>query len=116
MREISYAGGHFTTTDEVADALLKLAVGLARVGTSEQVEVPITRGHDAHGVAWLMVGLGSSILSMPCDWSGAEPDFSGQATMMQMHDLYPRAATTWIQGPSAEGDASANQWDDYYGL
>jgi hypothetical protein len=117
MREVSYAGGRFTTTDDVADALLELAVGLAKAGTSERVEVPIVRSGDVHDVACLAVGLGSSMLSMPCDWGGAEPDFSGQATMMQMHASYPRTANAPPQTlRGAWDEAPAPQWDDFYGL
>lgn len=117
MREVSYAGGQFMTTDDVAASLLELAVGIAKAGTSERVEVPIVRNGDVHDVAWLMVGLGSSMLSMPCDWGGAEPDFSGQATMMQMHASYPRTANAWPQTPRGTPDeAPAPQWDDFYGL
>ncbi len=117
MREVSYAGGRFTTTDDVADALFELAVGLAKAGTSQRVEVPIVRSGDIHDVAWLLVGLGSSMLSMPCDWGGMEPDFSGQATMMQMHAAYPRTANASLQTQRAIWDeASPPQWDDFYGL
>lgn len=116
MREISYAGGQFTTTDEVSDALLELAVGLAKAGKSERVEVPIIRSDDVQDVAWLMVGLGSSLLSMPREWGRQEPDFSGQATMMQMHPSYPRAVSSRVQESSMEDEAPAAQWDDFYGL
>lgn len=117
MREVSYAGGRFTTTDDVAASLLELAVGLAKAGTSERVEVRIVRSGDMHDVAWLMLGLGSSVLSMPCDWGGVEPDFSGQATMTQMHASYPRAANAPPQTLRGAWDqAPAPQWDNLYGL
>jgi len=121
MRQVSYAGGRFVTTDEVADALLHLVVGIAATGVPQRVEVPIVVEGDGGGqeTAWMTVGPSPAMLSVPLAWVGEVPDFSDQVTMMRMQASYPRTATTIApSSPETWDPAPVTSWDDedYYGL
>lgn len=119
MRQVSYAGGRFVTTDEIADALLHLVVGIASTGVPQLVEVPIVVVGAGQDVAWMTVGPSSSILSMPFSWIDEVPDFSDQVTMMRMQASYPRSTSITAGSPSQAWESTrAAPWDDddYYGL
>ncbi|OZD55398.1 hypothetical protein CH252_05880 [Rhodococcus sp. 06-1477-1B] len=119
MRRINYAGGSFVTTDEVSTALLQLVAGIAARGLSQYVEVPVTTtdAPDHEGVAQLIVGIGSSMMSLPTDWVGVEPDFSTHAVMMQMQAAYPRQARSSSSIVRTVDESRAATWDeDYDGL
>ncbi|MFZ8758852.1 hypothetical protein ACO03V_15680 [Microbacterium sp. HMH0099] len=93
MRRVLYAGGEFVTTDVTATSLLRFTAGLGAIGTADIVEVPIARKDTEVGsvTAQLVINSSSDILTLPAAWSGVEPDFSGEALMLQMRPGYPRS-------------------------
>ncbi|MEV8338996.1 hypothetical protein [Leucobacter sp. NPDC077196] len=110
MRTITYAGETVTTTDDVAEALVKLTAAVAKNGRAEAVRIPIiTEDHDRVGTADLVIGVGNDVLSLPAKWNGEEqPDFSEQADALRTHPSYPQAITG---GPLLDEDLHATGWD-----
>ncbi|RKT36022.1 hypothetical protein DEU34_0528 [Microbacterium sp. AG1240] len=95
MRSITYAGETIITTDEVAEALVKLTAAIANDGRAEAVTIPIvSRTTDDGGTAELVIGVGNDVLSAPTEWQGDELDFSEAAETLRSHPSYPRRAAT----------------------
>lgn len=90
MKLVSYAGQQLVTTDDVADALVQLAAGVASDGTSEAVQIPIVLD-GTEDCADLIVGVGNDVLVGPQASVGIDPDFSEQAARLRAHPLYPEA-------------------------
>lgn len=110
MRTITYAGETVTTTDDVAEALVKLTAAVAKNGRAEAVRIPIvTEDHDHVGTADLVIGVGNDVLSLPLDWDRDEqPDFSQQADELRTHPSYPQPITG---GPLLDEEMQATGWD-----
>lgn len=110
MRTITYAGETVTTTDDVAEALVKLTAAVAKNGRAEAVRIPIvTEDHDHVGTADLVIGVGNDVLSLPAPWAGDEqPDFSQQADELRTHPSYPQPITG---GPLLDEEMQATGWD-----
>ncbi|MFG6446386.1 hypothetical protein ACFXP7_13815 [Microbacterium sp. P06] len=110
MRRITYAGETIITSNEVAEALLKLTAAIANDGRAEAVTIPIvveTQGDDT--TAELVIGVGNDVLSAPARWDGEELDFSAAAAALRANPSYPRGAST-TAGPATMDDPDAN-WD-----
>lgn len=91
MRSITYAGETIITTNEVAEALVKLTAAIANDGRAEAVTIPIvSRTTDDDGEAELVIGVGNDVLSAPAEWEGDELDFSEAAAALRAHPCYPR--------------------------
>jgi hypothetical protein len=72
MREITYAGGSFVTSDEIAQALLEYGAALANADRAATVHVPAIAG-GAPDVT-VLVGPASQLMATPYDGSGEDPD------------------------------------------
>lgn len=93
MRRVVYGGSAVTTTDDVADALMTLAVTVVGFGHTEAVSIPIAVSMaPGTGVARLVIGPGISLMTEPAEWDGDEPDFSDGVTFLRMNSYYPRDA------------------------
>ncbi len=91
MRSITYAGETIITTNEVAEALVRLTAAIANDGRAEAVTIPIvSRTTDDDGTAELVIGVGNDVLSAPAEWEGDELDFSEAAAALRSHPGYPR--------------------------
>lgn len=110
MRTITYAGETVTTTDDVAEALIKLTAAVAKSGRAEAVRIPIvTEYQDRVGNADLVIGVGNDVLSLPAKWEGDEqPDFSQQAEELRTHPSFPQLVTG---GPLLDSEIRAADWD-----
>ena len=110
MRTITYAGETVTTTDDVAEALVKLTAAVAKNGRAEAVRIPIVTEDQEHiGTADLVIGVGNDVLSLPAPWTGEEqPDFSQQADELRTHPSYPQPITG---GPLLDDGMQATGWD-----
>ena len=110
MRTITYAGETVTTTDDVAEALVKLTAAVAKNGRAEAVRIPIvTDDHDRVGTANLVIGVGNDVLSLPAKWEGEEqPDFSEHAEELRTHPSFPQPVTG---GPLLDEEMRAPDWD-----
>lgn len=115
MRRVRYAGGEFLTTDEIASVLLRLAWGVSVNGGAEIVEVPIAvPGPPAsREVAQLIINASSEFLSLPAPWDEEEPDFSGEAMMLQMLPAYPRTVAAAV--PATPTPPPQDGWDPEFG-
>ena len=89
VRRIHYGTGVVLTTDDVADALLRLNVALANLSHTERVTIPVASGDSANTSVDLILGPGIAVMSEPAPWHGDEPDFSTGATLLRMHPHYP---------------------------
>ena len=67
MQRIHYADGTFVTGDELAEAVVRYARALARVGTSDTVEVPILLEEGGFGRSRLLIGPASQLVLTPTD-------------------------------------------------
>ncbi|KQM59071.1 hypothetical protein ASE64_06540 [Agreia sp. Leaf210] len=79
MKKMSYAGGTFVTSDEVADALVHFAATVPRNRRNQVLVVP---GFDADGAPTpvsLVLGPTSQIMSQHETVSYAEPETQGVA-------------------------------------
>ena len=110
MRTITYAGETVTTTDDVAEALVKLTAAVAKNGRAEAVRIPIMTGNqDDVDTADLVIGVGNDVLSLPAPWEGrAQPDFSKQAGELRAHPSYPRPITG---GSLSDDELSSRDWE-----
>ena len=110
MRSITYAGETVITTNEVAEALVKLTAAIANDGRAEAVTIPIvSRVKGDGGTAELVIGVGNDVLSAPAEWDGAELDFSDAAEALRTNPSYPRRAATGSELHEAN-DPDTN-WD-----
>ncbi|CAD6003888.1 hypothetical protein [Agreia sp. COWG] len=76
MKRISYVGGSFVTSDEVAAALLDFIAAGARSRRNQVVTVPEFIGEEHSSAVSLLLGPSSQLLSQDEPWSHAEPDTS----------------------------------------
>lgn len=65
MHRVHYAGGTLLTGDAIASALLEYAAALARKATSATVEIPVREADDGLGVAQVLIGPASQLVSTP---------------------------------------------------
>lgn len=63
MHRVQYAGGSVLTGDAIASALLEYAAALARQSTSATVEIPVREADGALGVAQVLIGPASQLVS-----------------------------------------------------
>ena len=95
MRSITYAGETVITTNEVAEALVKLTAAIANDGRAEAVTIPIViESHGGDDLAELVIGVGNDVLSAPAEWEGEELDFGDAAEKLRAHPSYPRRAAS----------------------
>lgn len=73
MREVSYAGGTFVTSDEIADALLDYAAALANADRATAISVPAL-GPDGPIEVRILVGPASQIVTATIDRGEVELD------------------------------------------
>lgn len=109
VRRIMYGGSVVLTTDDVADALLRLGVALANLSHTERVTFPVARDDPAYGSADILLGPGIAIMSEPAPWHGDEPDFSTGATLLRMHPHYPHRGATGRAQPATP--IEMDNWD-----
>lgn len=63
MHQIQYAGGTVLTGDDIATALLEYAAALARNSTSATVEIPVREVDGGRGIAQVLIGPASQLVS-----------------------------------------------------
>lgn len=89
MKLVSYAGQQLVTTDDVADALVKLAAAIAAEGESEALKIPVVVDGE-EDCAHLIAGVGNDMLVGPQVSTDTDPDFSEDAARLRAHRLFPR--------------------------
>jgi len=104
MQEVSYAGGRFVTSDEVADALLSYAAALANAERAATIDVPAV-APDGPGVVKVLVGPASQIVAEPIAQDGPELDASA------FLDEVREAILRQQEKPRLPEQGSALDWD-----
>lgn len=67
MHEISYAGGTFVTSDEVAKILVDYAAALANAERAASVDVPVAGLPGGESTLQVLVGPASQLMSVPVE-------------------------------------------------
>jgi hypothetical protein len=70
MRQVSYAGGTFVTSDGIADALLEYAAALANAARASIVDVPVV----GDGHIRMLIGPASQVMAQSTEDASLEPD------------------------------------------
>ena len=74
VMRISYAGDHFLTGDEAAEALLEYASILAKHNTSDEVQLRTIQSTGDPGISRFLIGPASQVVVSTHTSSIAEPD------------------------------------------
>jgi hypothetical protein len=73
MQRIYYAGEHFLTGTDIANALVSYAAALAQRGSAGAIEIPVRHEEDGRtGVMNFLVGPASQIMAEEVDAPGLE--------------------------------------------
>lgn len=73
MQRIYYAGEHFVTGTDIANALVSYAAALAQSGTADAIEIPVRHEGDGRTVIMnFLVGPASQIIAEEVDARGLE--------------------------------------------
>jgi hypothetical protein len=84
MRRVSYSGGSFVTTNEVAEALVSLITILANGHRTQTIEIPALND-DGHLIrVVLIVGPLSELISIPEHSPWPTPDLADTVTYLQI--------------------------------
>jgi hypothetical protein len=76
MMTLDYAGGRVLVSDALSHALLEYSATIARTGGSELLRIPVLTAEGVRGLADIVVGPASQLLSTPTDEPEADLDDS----------------------------------------
>jgi hypothetical protein len=105
MHEVSYAGGTFVTSDEVAEVLIEYAAALANADRAASVDIPVTGLATGDSSLQLLVGPASQLMSSPTEVEGSID--GGEAFVAEMRVRIDKLQRGW-SGPSS---SSTYDWD-----
>ena len=105
MRQITYAGGSFVTSDAVAQALLEYGAALANAARAATVHVPVVGLHGEGDNVAVLVGPASQLLAEPYD--GPDEEIDGTAFIHEVTDRTRQLDRTF----TVPGDYSTMDWD-----
>ena len=105
MKEVTYGGGSFVTSDEIAEALLEYAAALGNADRAATVHVPTAGLSPDVTEVTVLVGPSSQLLSEPYD--GGETDPDGAAFLSDVGDRIKGLERTAINPSSG----SFVDWD-----
>jgi hypothetical protein len=120
MRRILYAGGAFSTTDSMADALMEYASVLAIVNSADVVSLP---GVDDQGTVrefTMTIGPASQILTVTTDHVSAELNTEEEVEELQRRGRHflpdsrgveDAAPFTWVRSDSESAVAEPGDTD-----
>jgi hypothetical protein len=74
MRKLYYAGGSVIISDQVCKAILRYARALAKAETADLVVFPAFTDDNRRGMAHILIGPASQILSSPTEDIGIDLD------------------------------------------
>ena len=74
MQQITYAGGSFVTSDEVADALVDYAAALANADRAAGIDVPANGLPSGGESLKMLIGPASQLMALPVESDEPEPD------------------------------------------
>jgi hypothetical protein len=67
MRKLHYAGGAITVSDQVCKAVLRYARALSKANAADLIILPALSEDNRQGMAHLLIGPSSQILSVPAE-------------------------------------------------
>jgi hypothetical protein len=105
MHEISYAGGTFVTSDEIAEVLIEYAAALANAERAESVDVPASGLASGEASLQLLVGPASQLMSAPIESTESVP--GGDEFVADIRGRIDRLRRGWTQPTTS----SAIDWD-----
>jgi hypothetical protein len=107
MMKLEYAGGEVLLSDEASHALLQYAEGLAIINSSDTVALPVMTVDGVPGIAEILIGPASQLLSLPAAESFEIDDAAAvehmRAKLAALQPSRPMAAETGAAF-SADGD------------
>lgn len=83
MRKIYYSGGSVVVSDQVCKAILRYARALAQAHTADLVVFPAFTNENRRGMAHILVGPSSQLLSVPWDDVGVNLDDAGMVEILE---------------------------------
>jgi hypothetical protein len=95
MKMIVYAGGEYTTGDQIAETLMEYSRALAEEETAQNVDIPIVHEDGTVGTATFLIGPSSQIVAEPVETEHDElvdPETVERLRSM-MRSLHPTAIT-----------------------
>lgn len=105
MHEISYAGGTFVTSDEVAEVLIEYAAALANAERAESVEVPASGLATGEPSLQVLVGPASQLMSAPIE--STDSVRGGEEFVAEIRKRIDKLQRGWTQPTTS----SAIDWD-----
>jgi len=74
MRKLFYAGGAVMVSDQVCKAIFRYARALSKAKTADLVIFPVLTAENRRGMAHILIGPSSQLLSVPAEDPGVELD------------------------------------------
>ena len=105
MQEVTYAGGTFITSDEVAQALVEYAAALANADRAARVEVPAAGLATGGTALTVLVGPASQLMAEPVLSDDEEPD--GSEFVREIRAEIDRLGRRW----APESSGTPLDWD-----
>jgi hypothetical protein len=101
MQQITYAGGTFVTSDEIADALVDYAAALANAARAAGIDVPANGLPGGGSSLKMLVGPASQLLVSPVDSKDDAPD--GDAFVKDVRERIEDLRRGWTRMPAESG-------------
>jgi hypothetical protein len=108
MQKLYYAGGFVMLDDDVCDALVRYARGLADVGKSDLVIVPALSDEGTQGRTCLLIGPASQLFTAPAFDRGV--DLSDPEAV---DDMRQKTAHLQPARPTLDGEANSFADENY---
>jgi hypothetical protein len=83
MRELFYAGGSVVVSDQVCKAILRYARALAKANTADLVIFPAWTKENVRGMAHILIGPSSQVLSVPSQEMDIDLDDSRMVEILE---------------------------------
>lgn len=83
MRKLYYAGGSVIISDQVCKAILRYARALAKAETADLVIFPAFTEDNRQGIAHILIGPSSQILSVPAEEIDIDLDDSRMVEILE---------------------------------
>ena len=95
MKTIVYAGGEYTTGDQIATALMEYSRALAEEDTAQNVDIPIVHEDGSVGTATFLIGPSSQIVAeaVETDFEELVDHEAVERLRSMMRGLHPTAVT-----------------------
>lgn len=112
MRKIYYSGGSVVVSDQVCKAILRYSRALARAGTADIVVFPAFTIEHPRGIAHILVGPSSQLLSVPWNDVGVDLNDAGMVEILEgrTHKLDP-STPKWGEDIVDVEDFTTFDWD-----